>query len=340
MSTETSVQVIHRTSRNVVLPEYFEEGTDLSMLRQCLVARGSDNSTITHLTTVPFHMVDHDNPDFFIDIAQTYSLLQLRRLVLKFEPGRRPATKASAYAMINEIGNLDITVGRLEALAVNKKNADINNLTKMLMRLVGVLFSETGVHYFAQLNDRKKVADFERGGGRNDENFYMQVSEAVNDNENEQHKFLHEFADEDKLYHTYINDEDMDAAIHPSGDDCIQTNAQGIRVSVSNLCKVRNKMNAIMHKSGNGDNDAMSFAANAVRDCKVRSSVTEIAAYYFFMQCKRCNKVTTGIDNTLPDILKTGTKTIQLLFTFDSIYISRYNILYLFHHINDSPTSQ
>lgn len=201
-----------------------------------------------------------------------------------------------------------MTVGQLEELATNKKKTDELILAKTLMRLIGVLFGPTSVHYFAQLNDRKRVADFEQGTGRNDENFYAQVSDAVNADDHEQHKFLHGCGDQmdSEEYDLYLNDELMDECIHPSGASIIQTNPKWIRQTVLYLCKVRNKISAWMHQSGNGDNRAMSFVATAIKQCKVRAHITDIAAYYFFMQCKFHQKVSSGIQNTMPEYMSSG----------------------------------
>jgi hypothetical protein len=206
--------------------------------------------------------------------------------------------------MITEIANLEICIGKLQELSQTKKNRDYKLMAKTLMRLIGVLFSDTCVNYFAQLNDRKRTADFERGTGRNDENFYQQVSEAVNDNSCEHHKFLLEYNDSENTYKQYIDDELMDVDIHPSGYAAIQTNTKWIRTTVTNLSKVRNKIKDFMHRSGNGDNDAMSFSENAVKMCKFSTSITSLAAYYFFMQCKLHQEVSSGIDCTLPDYYK------------------------------------
>jgi hypothetical protein len=95
--TEESVLALIALSKpkkkkvELVLPDYFEQSTDLSMLRQCLVTVGEGNK-ITHLTTVPFHLVNYDDPKCFVALSK-YPLTLLRKIVIKFEPGRRRKVK-------------------------------------------------------------------------------------------------------------------------------------------------------------------------------------------------------------------------------------------------------
>jgi hypothetical protein len=291
------------------LPTYFTaENADLSMLRQCFVNRSGDGTeNITHMTSIPFHEVDDNNPEHFIDIKKQISLTHLRDISKVFKK-TRPPTKDIAYQQINAIAKLTITMDELDELASSKKKCDDVTNGKMLMRLIGVLFGPICVHYFSQLNDRKRVVDFERGRGRNDDAFYAQVSDAVNDNQNDQHKFLHKCSNpiDAVEYTSYICDENTNADDHPSGDVVIQTNTSSIRQAVLHLCKVRNKMVALMSLSGNGDNNPMSFVVRSIKSCKVGTSITKIAAYYFFMQCKFHKKVSSGITNTLPEYMSTG----------------------------------
>ena len=308
--TTVTTGTVGKSKNIAALPDYFlAENADLSLLRQCFVNRSGDGTDcVTHLTTVPFHEVDHLNKDHFIDIQKQLSLTHLRKITETFKKPR-PSTKDIAFRQINAIAKLTITIDELNELAENKKRHDDITIGKMLMRLIGVLFGQTCVHYFSQLNDRKRVGDFENGTGRNDENFYAQISDAVNDNLNEQHKFVHMCDDpiEMEEYKSYIDDETMNADIHPSGNVLIQTNTKGIRQTVLQLCKIRNKIEAWMHQSGNGENRPMMFVDKAIKSCKVRAQISDIAAYYFFMQCKIHKKVATGIQNTLPEYMNTGT---------------------------------
>ena len=318
-ATATGTSTARTTSKSQVeLPDYFHEAADLSMLRQCFMKNDETNKdNVTHLTKVPYHeVVNFNDPSEFIYIKKELSLDNLRKIVAILKKGKgRATTRAVAFGMINEIANLEVTVGQLDELAASKRQYDQLLLGKTLMRLVGVLFGTTSVHYFAQLNDSKTVEDFERGTGRNDENFYAQVSDAVNANDNDQHLFLHpcNIPMDNTEYNKHISDEHMDANIHPSGrDTVIQTNPKWIRQTVIHLCKVRNKISFWMHQSGNGNNKPMDFVDNAIKACKVRSHVTIIAAYYFYMQCKFHDKVSEGITSTMPEFMNTGTFEITL----------------------------
>ena len=279
---------IGRRSPLVDLPKYFVETADLAMLRRCFLKRDDANpDQVTHLAAVPIDIVDASDPLHFIDIRKQLLLGNLRIISAIFRK-TRATTKDVAYEQIQDIANLEITVGALSNLAMGKSATDLLLIAKSLMQLVGVLFGPTCVHYFAEINNKKRVADFERGLGRNDENFYLQVSKAVNDNDNEQHHFLHPCGDplDEEEYNKYINDETMPKGMHPSGKDVtLSVHPKWAKKVVKYLCQIRNRVSGMMHKSGNGDPNAMSFVHNAIKASKINKSyLADVVAYYFFMQ--------------------------------------------------------
>jgi hypothetical protein len=312
----------NRRTSLVDLPNYFVETADLAMLRRCFLKRDDANpDQVTHLTAVPIDTVDASDPLHFIDIRKQISLGNLRKISVIFRK-TRATTKDVAYAQIQDIANLEITVGALSNLAKGKTATDLLLIAKSLMRLVGVLFGPTCVHYFAEINNKKRVADFERGLGRNDENFYLQVSKAVNDNNNEQHLFLHPCGDplDEEEYNKYINDETMAKGLHPSGKDVtLSIHPKWAKKVVKYLCQIRNRVSGMMHKSGNGDPNAMSFVHNAIKQSKINKAyLTDVVAYYFYMQCKYHQKIAAGINNTLPTFMSSCKYKQIVLWSFGS----------------------
>jgi hypothetical protein len=104
-------------------------------------------------------------------------------------------------------------------------------------------------------NDIKRRQDFETGNGRNDENLWVDVSDAVNDHErNEEIGDLKIPNDESNNYILIATEEEG-----VNLNDFYQTTWKICCKTINKLVKVQQKIKELMTESGQNAHDAMQY---------------------------------------------------------------------------------
>lgn len=151
--------------------------------------------------------------------------------------------------------------------------------TNTACRIVNATFLEENRSRFMKTNDIKRRQDFETGNGRNDENLWVDVSDAVNDHErNEEIGELKIPNDESNNYILIATEEE---GVNPN--DFYQTTWKICCKTINKLVKVQQKIKELMTESGQNAHDAMQYVENAIKKAKV-TGVRKTEAYYFYMR--------------------------------------------------------
>lgn len=163
----------------------------------------------------------------------------------------------------------------------SSKHQTANDNTKNIVRIVNGVFHPDNFDTFLTLNDRKSRRDFETGPGANNMNFWSLIADYVNDLNNEDLDYFR-VDDNDELYKDYIKIAE-DAGCLPVA--CSQQTGKTCKAIIKGVIKIRGTMIANMTKSGQNDNNPYMYTGLAIKRHSLVRSVSDFAAYYFFMKC-------------------------------------------------------
>jgi hypothetical protein len=225
----------------------------------------------------------------YVDMAGviTYSILintliapNLRKLAQQFGlKNLGSKTKFQIRLAMAEKKNSDNRYN-INALA-SKITVTSNDNTKNIVRVINTIFHPDNFETFLTLNDRKARSDFEVGNGANNINFWAIMADYVNDVTNEDlDKFLPMSGNE--KYTEYITKAEAVGYLPTS---CSQQTGVTCKGMIDGLVKIRSTMIANMTKSGENANDPYLYTAVAIKRHNLVRSVSNFAAYYFYMAC-------------------------------------------------------
>lgn len=224
---------------------------------------------------------------------------QLRKLAMMF--GCKGVGSMSKFHIRYTMGlkkNLNNVYSQSEIC--NGNNADNN--TKNLIRIINTVFHTEFFESFLLINDRKKRKDFETGNGIKNENFWVDVSNFCNDLlSTGLDNFLILKNLHDHLYESYI-DTFIDKGYSPV--NCNQQTAASCLQVILNLIKIRACMIAFMKESGKNAHDPFLYTAAAIKRTNFVRSISQAAAYYFYMVCEEHPAIDGCIKRYLDDSIK------------------------------------
>lgn len=178
---------------------------------------------------------------------------------------------------------------------------------KMLIRLISVLFGNTRF--------REKYADKTKRKTRNEfevrDTLYKDLSDIVNNNIAEEHDNVLPcesvtYAEE---YNEYmIQKFDIQDPQYPSGPLEELTNASTIEVALTDLTKVWNVMIDNTNASGAHTRDPMNYTSaaisKAIKSNKIKTKISPLAAFYFFVMCDAYQDVARSISREISETIK------------------------------------
>lgn len=149
------------------------------------------------------------------------------------------------------------------------------------MRVINGVFHPDYFSTFVMLNNRKGRSDFEVGAGANNINFWSIIADFINDASNiELDNFF--FIDDNEDYNKYTRKAES-AGYLPV--ECSQQTGITCKAMIDGVVKIRSIMYSNMHKSGQNENDPFMYTTVAIKRQNLVRSVSQFAAYYFFMAC-------------------------------------------------------
>lgn len=157
------------------------------------------------------------------------------------------------------------------------------------------------------MNDAKKRKDFESGNGPNNTKFYRETSELVNETECSELNKLTLVYSSSATSTEDTEDPYIAAAIAQEGvnpQHPVQTDYEYVADTLKRLISIRKVMKGLMSESGANAHDPWQYVRTAIKNANQKTSVSEIAAYYFFMRCKEHPELDVSLDTCMKECLK------------------------------------
>jgi hypothetical protein len=170
--------------------------------------------------------------------------------------------------------------------------------TNTACRIVNATFLEENRSRFMKTNDLKRRQDFETGNGRNDENLWVDISDAVNDHERNGEIGELKIPNDDSNEYILIATEEE--GVNPK--EFAQTTWKICCKTINKLVKIRQKIKELMTESGQNSHDPMQYVANAIKKAKV-PGVGKTEAYYFYMRAEEDPQFGTSFQTFLSPAL-------------------------------------
>lgn len=230
--------------------------------------------------------------------------------------GKRTPTKESNIEVIKALLSGNPAFEHLEKTFDKKDEeedddaVDGKEKARIVMRFIGVIFSDGFRDAFSKINDKKDRTDLETLG-----DFYTDVANVVVDNTSEAHNNVlpPEGSKYDDFYKTYLSENKFKVTddIYPStaiGPEAVKyVTADRLKKMLAHLLKVRKVIKQNMEKSGTNNPDPMEFAAVAIRTAKVPLYITKLASFYFHVLCDAHDAIASCIQRDLHSALKCDT---------------------------------
>jgi hypothetical protein len=167
--------------------------------------------------------------------------------------------------------------------------------TNSILRIINACFLPFNVEKLIALNDIKKRGDFEAASGGNPiKDFWIDISETVNDGEEEQIRIV--------LWSREGEDEHLNKLVREGRANLCDFNLQThqtCRTIMADLMKCRHIIMASKKQSGSHDDDTWQYCNGKHLKPRVGVTMSEEAVYYFDKHCSQH----TDIDRAYTDVL-------------------------------------
>jgi hypothetical protein len=181
---------------NSCLPEFYMAIEDRSILCAHLISRNTDsdgNDITTHFIAIPLHELPKYKADgscaenSYIWEILSLTIDQLRKLLVKLKYSCSNKNHAALLEMISLIGTKAALPASLEGPKQNSQKRIVMR-SKVVFRLITTMFSDNFCDKLGNLNDNKKMVDYETNNMF--KSFFVQVSKVIGDNSAVEHQNL------------------------------------------------------------------------------------------------------------------------------------------------------
>ena len=306
--------------KNTELPDFFMKYDDASFALEHLMRRDPLNpERVTHFCAVPLADVpsleqspDTKEGDMFWKLKDM-TCDQLSKLLTQLGAQRHGMKKSEMIVAIDAIDKRCVNWTAIKKQKDMSKVELIMHGNKIVFRVINVLFNVAFFGKFTSLNDNYDRQTHET---YTTDMFFIEVSEAVNDNGSPIHASLLPCED-DKYkvqYDFYISEDRIPTEELPRG---IMTNAADSKLCkqiYNDLVLIRKKMIGFMTQSGTHDGDVNPFeyVNQATKKAKVGFAYCPMAVYYFYMNCKFRPEVCESQRVSMNPILKDPKQSLQV----------------------------